>query len=109
MMQHDMPRLPDPDYNSALIEAMNGTFINYRGCIILKGQEGFKWNDTWHRTLSSAQEAVDNALNALSDSMGTRRWEMSIVNKDGSETLLSDEYKQEYLTGNSPYLKYKNV
>lgn len=109
MMQNDMPRLPDPDYQKALQNAMNNTFINYRGCIILKADEGYKWGDQWHSTLLEAHNSIDQAMKALSENMGTKLWEMSIVHKDGTETILSDEYKQQYLTGKSPYMRYKNV
>ena len=107
MMKHDLPKLNDPDYQEALESVMTGTFVPYKGCIILKGKEGFKWGDNWYESLPLVCKAIDDALKHLSESIGIKKWEVSIVHNDGTETMLSEEYKAQYYTGQSPYQLYK--
>lgn len=107
MMQHDLPKWPDRDIGKAFEKFVDSTFEKYKGCLILKGPDGFKWGTEWYSTIALAHEAIDKALRQLSESVGIKKWEVCIVHKDGSETLLSDELKNQYIIGRSPYELYK--
>lgn len=107
MMSSEFPRLPDPDYQRGLKEATKDIFIEYRGFVILKMDGGFKWRDTWYETLPSTQLSIDAFIDSLSKITGVKTWEISIVKSDGSETILNDECKNQYLIGKSAYDRYR--
>lgn len=107
MMQQDLPKWPDKDIGEAFTRFVNEAFEKYKGCLILKGPNGFKWGSQWYPTIELAHEAIDEALIQLGEAMGTIKWEVSVVHKDGSETLLSNECKEQYLIGRSPWELFK--
>lgn len=108
MMANQFPRLPDPDYEMALKEAISGTFLYYRDHVILRKGKEFKWNDQWFSALSSVYVAIDHAIKSKSEIMGIKYWQISIVHNDGSETILSDKCKEQYLIGGSPWALFKS-
>jgi hypothetical protein len=106
LMQNSVPVWPDDDSREHYDRFINDTFVKYKGCMIVKVKDGYKWNQATHETLEGAKGAVDEAMVSLSDSM--KRIDIFVYNKDGKETLLPDVYKSGYLTGQSPWEMYRD-
>jgi hypothetical protein len=105
MMCSDFPRLPDPDFQQALDEALEQNIIKYRDGLILSKDNRFKWNFAWYDSLDLAKAAIDKKWNVLS----FLKIDVIIAHKDGKETLLNeDQGKLQYMIGRSPWELYNN-
>ena len=105
MMRSDLPRLPDPDFQQALDQALETNIIKYRDGLILKKDGRFKWNYGWYDSLELAKAAIDKRWDAIS----FLKIDVIIIHRDGKETVLSeDQGKLQYMIGRSPYEVYKN-
>jgi len=106
LMARDIPYWPDDDSRDAYDRFLSETFVKYKGCLITKTNEGYKWNNKDFSTLELAQGAIDQTVTVIGD--GLKRISITLYDRTGKETLLPDEFKSGYLTGKSPYDMYIN-
>lgn len=90
---------------------INEMYIPYSGCLIEKLPGGnYGWAGRTYTTLDDAKADIDapRILNISPPKDFYRTHvEVSIVDKSGKETFLSEEQKEQYIIGRSPYELYK--
>lgn len=57
------------DFIKAFSNLMDATFERYKGCLIEKSVNGYKWSDTIHPTLDASKEAIDAAYKGFGNNL----------------------------------------
>lgn len=109
MIYDDFPYWPGGELGKALIRILSENSIKYRNrTILMDSENGYLYNDQWYASEEEAKAAIDESLVHIGvvNVAPSFQCEVSIVHKDGTETLLSEEQKEQYLVGKSPYCMY---
>lgn len=57
------------DLGKAFRKLVDDTWVNYKGALLEKGHGGYYWGNNWYGSIQAAEKAVDEAKEALLNSI----------------------------------------